>query len=409
MDAANRRESIAAARASFLASGSTEEGPVPNIVVASWRRSLTAGVDASTVQAVFHDDLDASSRLVRCSQPIIERLSQETADLPVSIALTDAKARMLTRVDTGRTIGLRFDEVSFAPGFEYIEGHVGTNGVGTVFESGQSVQIVGAEHFHERLQPFSCSGAPIRDPLSGHIEGVLDISCLTERSSPLMHSMARSAAQNIERNLLLDRGQCQQALFEAFMRADGRARGAVMAVGGSVMMANSHAEVLFDPAELRTIQEHAKYLMGRKDTAVDQIELSTGKVVRLRSTRVLVGKEVAGAVLEVKLCSEAGAQLTPGSLRDEVTIPRSATAGTRLRPRLCSGQESSAAVVSRRYGSEPARTSRQRWNNTRRCWSWARPAQASFRFLPSSITDQARRSQRAHRGCRPHPRFVRPR
>ncbi len=333
MGAANRRESIAAARASFLVSGSTEEGPVPNIVAASWRRSLTAGVDASTVRAVYHDDLDASSRLVRCSQPIIERLSQETADLPVSIALTDAKARILTRVDTSRTIGLRFDEVSFAPGFEYIEGHVGTNGVGTVFESGQSVHIVGAEHFHERLQPFSCAGAPIRDPLSGHIEGVLDISCLTECSSPLMHSMARSAAQNIERNLLLDRGQRQQALFEAFMRAAGRARGAVMAVGGSVIMANSHAEVLFDPAELRTIQEHAKYLMVRKDTAVDQIELTTGKVVRLRSTRVLVGKEVAGAVLEVKLCSEAGAQLTPGSLRDEVTIPRSATAGTRLRPK----------------------------------------------------------------------------
>ena len=96
------RESIAAARASFLVSGSTEEGPVPNIVAASWRRSLTAGVDASTVRAVYHDDLDASSRLVRCSQPIIERLSQETADLPVSIALTDAKARILTRVDTSR-------------------------------------------------------------------------------------------------------------------------------------------------------------------------------------------------------------------------------------------------------------------------------------------------------------------
>jgi transcriptional regulator of acetoin/glycerol metabolism len=336
MGAANRRESIAAARASFLVSGSTEGGPVPSIVAASWHRSLTAGVDASTVRAVYHDDLDASSRLVRCSQPIIERLSQETADLPVSIALTDAKARILTRVDTSRTIGLCLDKVSFAPGFEYMEGHVGTNGVGTVFESGQSVHIVGAEHFHERLQPFSCAGAPIRDPLSGHIEGVLDISCLTECSSPLMHSMARSAAQNIERNLLLDRGQRQQALFEAFMRAGGRggrARGAVMAVGGSVIMANSHAEVLFDPAELRTIQEHAKYLMVRKDTAVDQIELTTGKVVRLRSTRVLVGKEVAGVVLEVKLCSEAGAQLTPGSLRDVVTIPGPATAGTRLRPK----------------------------------------------------------------------------
>jgi transcriptional regulator of acetoin/glycerol metabolism len=207
-----------------------------------------------------------------------------------------------------------------------------------VFESGQSVHIVGPEHFHERLQPFSCAGAPIRDPLSGHIEGVLDISCLTECASPLMHSMARSAVQNIERNLLLDRSQRQQALFEAFVRAGGRARGAVMAVGGSMIMCNSLAEVLFDPAEQRTIQEHAKYLMARKDTAVDQIELTTGKVVKIRSTRVVVGTDVAGVVLEVKLCSEGGPQLMPpGEVTEVTTIPRSATTDTSVTPKALLG------------------------------------------------------------------------
>src|SRR3954463_13367402 len=281
MDAADRRRSIAAARAGFLGSGTTEEGKVPDLVAASWRRSLTAGVDADTVRAAYHDALDTSSRLVRCSQPIIERLSHETADLPVSIALTDAKARILARVDTDPAIGLLLDTVSLAPGFDYAERHVGTNGVGTVFESGQSVHVVGPEHFHERLQRFSCAGAPIRDPVSGHIEGVLDLTCVTECSSPLMHSMARAAAQDIERSLLLDRSRRQQALFEAFVRVDGRARGPVMAVGGSVIMANSEAEIVFDPAEQRTIQEHAKYLMMRRDTAVDQIELTTGKVVRV--------------------------------------------------------------------------------------------------------------------------------
>ena len=62
--------------------------------------------------------------------------------------------------------------------------------------------------------------AGILPPLSGRIEGVLDISCLVEHSSPLMHSLVRSAAHDIERNLLLDRSQCQQALFETFVRAD---------------------------------------------------------------------------------------------------------------------------------------------------------------------------------------------
>jgi transcriptional regulator of acetoin/glycerol metabolism len=261
-------------------------------------------VDAESAQAAYFSDLDTTSRLVRCAQPVIGRLGQDTADIPLSIAVTDGKARVLTRVDTSRTIGLLLDKVSFAPGFDYAEGCIGTNGVGTVFESGLPVHIVGPEHFHERLQPFACSGAPIRDPISGRIEGVLDISCLTEHSSPLMHSLVRSAAQAVERNLLLDRSHCQQALFEAFVRVDGRTRAAVMAVGGTVVMANAVAQGLLTPAEQQTVQDHTRYLMSQQDRAVDQIELSTGKVVRVRGTRVIVGSDVAGMVAEIALVSE---------------------------------------------------------------------------------------------------------
>ena len=305
-DVADRRRKITAARAGFLATGSALEGAVPHVVAASWLRSRTAGVDAETSQAFFHSDLDTSSRLVRCSRPIIDRLSEETANIPLSIAVTDGKARVLTRVDNSRTIGLLLDDVSFAPGFDYAEGGMGTNGVGTVFESGQPIQIVGPEHFHERLQPFACSGTPIRDPLTGRIEGVLDISCLTEHSSPLMHALVRSAAHDIERNLLIDGSQCQQALFETFIRADARSRGtAVMAIGGTVVMANTVAQGLLTPMERATLQDHARYLMGRRDRTVDQLELSTGKVVSIRGTKIAVGTDVAGMVLEITLVAEA--------------------------------------------------------------------------------------------------------
>jgi len=304
-DVAARRRRITAAREGFLATGSALEGAVPNVVAASWLRSRTAGVDAATSQALFHSDLDTSSRLVRCSRPIIDRLSEETANIPLSIAVTDGKARVLTRVDNSRTIGLLLDDVSFAPGFDYAEGGMGTNGVGTVFESGQPIQIVGPEHFHERLQPFACSGTPIRDPLSGRIEGVLDISCLTEHSSPLMHALVRAAAHDIERNLLIDGSQCQQALFETFVRADARSRSAVMAVGGTVVMANAMAQDLLTPMERATLQDHARHLMSRQDRSVDQLELSTGKVVRIRGTRIVAGADVAGVVLEIALVAEA--------------------------------------------------------------------------------------------------------
>ena len=304
VDAADRRLPIAAARARFLDSGTALANAVPDLVAASWRRSLSAGVDAGRSEAVFYPDLDTSSRLVRCSRPIIERLSVETAEIPLSIALTDSKARVLTRVDTASTIGVLLDQVLFAAGFGYAETRMGTNGVGTVFESGRPVQIVGPEHFHERLQPFACAGAPIRDPLSGRIEGVLDISCLTEDSSPLMHSLVKSAVHDIERNLLVDRSNRQLAVFEAFVRTEARSHGAVMAVGGTLVMASGVAQGLLTPSEQATIHEYARYLMSRHERAVDQLELSTGKVVRVRATRVVVGTEVAGLVIEVALVAD---------------------------------------------------------------------------------------------------------
>jgi sigma-54 dependent transcriptional regulator, acetoin dehydrogenase operon transcriptional activator AcoR len=318
--AADLRLRIRAAREGFLATGATQESAVDDVVAASWQRSLRAGVDAATSQASFHSDLNVSSRLVRCSRPIIDRLREQTTDIPLSIAITDGKARVLTRVDTAPTIGRLLDNVSFAPGFDYAEGGMGTNGVGTVFESGQPIQIVGPEHFHERLQPFACSGSPIRDPISGRIDGALDISCLTEHSSPLMHSLVRSAAHDIERNLLIDRSQCQQALFETFIRTDARSHGAVMAIGGAVVMANTVAQGLLSPVEQATIQDHARYLMSRQNRAVDQLELTTGKVVRIKGARIVVGNDVAGMVIEIALVAE-GAPPAPSQMLSEQPVP----------------------------------------------------------------------------------------
>ena len=103
-------------------------------------------------------DVDISSRLLRCSQPIIDRLIDATEDIPLSIALSDNKARVLTRVDTTRTIGLLLDNISLAPGFDYAEGHIGTNGVGTVLRpadpprsSGQSIFTNAFRRIHVRV------------------------------------------------------------------------------------------------------------------------------------------------------------------------------------------------------------------------------------------------------------------
>ncbi|MBB3665283.1 transcriptional regulator of acetoin/glycerol metabolism [Prauserella sediminis] len=303
---------LATARAEFVENGNLAPCDLPNHVAASWRRSASYGVPPDEVCPDYCADLDFGSRLVRCAQSVIEQLVDQLSDIPLGVALTDDKARLLSRRDSNSWIGQRLDRVYFAQGFGYAEGTVGTNGVGTVLEFGDSVHIVGAEHFVDSLQSFACAGAPVRNPLTGRVEGVLDVSCLSRHSTPVMHSLVRSAAQQIENNLLLDRNQTQQALFEAYSRTDAHGRQAVLAVGRRTVMANSAIQALLDPADLDALQDHVRFMMFRRATVDNGIELPSGRRVQLRGSTVQVGTELAGMVGVVSVFREAVSSPTTG-------------------------------------------------------------------------------------------------
>jgi sigma-54 dependent transcriptional regulator, acetoin dehydrogenase operon transcriptional activator AcoR len=302
---------LAAARADFLEDADTRLPGVPAHVAASWRRSASRGVHPNTVSCEYHADLDVASRLVRCALPVVEQLVEQLADIPVCVALTDDNARLLVRKDSSSWIGRILDRVYFAQGFGYAEGEVGTNGVGTVLEFGESVHIVGAEHFVEALQAFACAGAPVHDPLSGRIEGVLDISCLSDHTTPLMHSLVRSAAARIERNLLLDRDQLQQVLFETYSCVDARSREAVLAVGTRTVLANTSMQTLLGSADRDALQDHVRFLMVRHPTVDDRVDLPSGARVRLRGSTVTLGLDVAGMVGVVTILDEVDGTARP--------------------------------------------------------------------------------------------------
>lgn len=288
---------VAAARADFLDSGDAGAAGVPDVLAASWRRSVTAGVDTDR-PASNYDAVDLTSRLVRCTRPILDQLATDISDMDLVIAVTDHKARLIERVDVSSSMGRLLDRVEFAPGFTYAEDTMGTNGVGTVIESGRAISIVGPEHFSEHLQQFACTGAPIIDPLTGRLEGILDVSTVVQSWSPLVHTLAKSAAKDISRNLLLDRNLAQQAVFETYLRADARAgTRAVFGFSESVVMANAAAQTLFSADEQSTIRDHASFVMRHRDRVSDAITLTSGREVALRGTRIMAGAAVAGIVV----------------------------------------------------------------------------------------------------------------
>ncbi|MER6524161.1 helix-turn-helix domain-containing protein [Streptomyces sp. NPDC001508] len=326
---------MAAARADFLEYGRQGAAGVPDILAASWERSQQAGIDITRPSTDFNDNIDTSCRLVRCAEPVLDQLGNDTADLPLVIALTDSRARLVQRRDSSSAVGRLLDRVDFAPGYNYAEGKKGTNGVGTVLEAGQAVSVVGPEHFTEELQAFACTGAPVIDPLTGRIEGILDISTLADAWNPLVHTLVKSAARDIGRNLLLDRNQAQQALFETYLRADARStRQAVFAIAESVFMANAAAQALFDPVEQLAVREHATFLMTRRDRVNETMTLQSGRIIHIRGTRIVSGSDTAGIVViadAVTVQASRASASVPRAGFDDRVLPRVAMAGTETR------------------------------------------------------------------------------
>jgi sigma-54 dependent transcriptional regulator, acetoin dehydrogenase operon transcriptional activator AcoR len=293
-----QRYELMTARAEFVDSGGTPSPhvAVPDVVLASWRRSLERGVSPVSVENVFYSDLETDSRLVWCAAPVIEQLAEQIADSPMCIALSDSDARILARHDGSSSFARATDRVNFAQGFGYAEGAVGTNGVGTVLESGESVQITGPEHYADSLHTFACTGAPVRDPFTRRIEGVLDISCFADHSTPILHSLVRTAARQIEQNLVAERSRGQHALFEAYTRVEARSRGAVVAVGPRVSIATALAEAMFGPGDSVALQDHVRFRTDAGRTIDDLVDLPSGRRVRVRGSVVSAGEEVAGMV-----------------------------------------------------------------------------------------------------------------
>lgn len=176
------------------------------VVLDSWRRCAGSGVDpdGSTPPVdLLDDDLLAyrdAHPLARV-MPVIRRLLVEDAvDDRMIVAVTDATGRMLW-VEGDPRLRSRAAGMHFVEGARWSEDVAGTNAPGTALALDHSVQIHGSEHFRRPVQPWSCSAAPVHDPLTGRLLGAIDVTGGDHVASPHVLTLVRATAAAVESEL----------------------------------------------------------------------------------------------------------------------------------------------------------------------------------------------------------------
>jgi transcriptional regulator of acetoin/glycerol metabolism len=244
---------------------------------------------------------DQDTPLIHSAQPVLDRLGEQLDGQPISIILTDRSGVVLSQLTGDPDLHRHLEHVQLVPGFSYAEQAVGTNGIGTALEGGRPMHVFGHEHYAENLEDLACAGVPIQHPITGKTVGAIDLTCWRRDAGPLLVTLAKTTADQIQQALLTHSGMRELELFQAYLQACRRSTGIVMALNSEVVMMNDNARQLLDPADQSLLLGHAAQFLGDGRRTESTIDLPTGTRVRLHCRPIPGRTGIVGGVLHVKL------------------------------------------------------------------------------------------------------------
>ncbi|TFV70299.1 GAF domain-containing protein [Blastococcus sp. CT_GayMR19] len=282
---------------------------VRSVVRDSWRRSLSCGVDpdgGTPPVELLDDELLAyrEAHPLAPVMPVIRRLLVQDAEADrMIVAVTDSGGRMLW-VEGDARLRSQAAGMNFVEGARWAEEVAGTNAPGTALALDHAVQIYGSEHYRRPVQPWSCSAAPVHDPVTGSLLGAIDVTGGDHVASPHMLTLVRATVAAVESELRWQRreqlqrgaGRRPPPLQRVSPRLEvlGRDRARLSLPSGPVELSLRHSELLLLLAEAAVASEGrtaaqlaAEVHRGEAAAVTVRAELS-----RLRR---LVGAELVGS------------------------------------------------------------------------------------------------------------------
>jgi hypothetical protein len=179
---------------------------VRGFVADSWLRSAAAGVNADasgppiTLDADLLGEYRAGHPLATIFPLLYEVVGRAAEDCDSVLAVADGRGQLLwVRGQPG--VLRRAESIRFVEGALWDERRAGTNALGTALLLDAPVTIKSAEHFVRPVQRWSCAAAPVHEPGSGAILGVVDVTGGPAVDSPQTIAMVRAAARMAESEL----------------------------------------------------------------------------------------------------------------------------------------------------------------------------------------------------------------
>lgn len=240
MDIVSHARALTQIRDAVLGGARTGHRP-RSIVARSWSRALTSGLDPDgsnprrALSADEHERRQYTSPLATVIGEISHVVARHGDAGTCLLLVTDADGVILWRQSKGR-VQLRADSVGCFEGAHWSEDDVGTNAIGTAIKEAAPVNVFAAEHFEQAQTNWYCTAAPIHDPRSGELLGVIDVSGPALTYHPMIAALTGSMVRVAELTLWQD----HQASLEQLR---SRAGAQLATASGPVLLVDRHGWV----------------------------------------------------------------------------------------------------------------------------------------------------------------------
>ncbi|MET7393789.1 LuxR C-terminal-related transcriptional regulator [Dactylosporangium sp. NPDC005572] len=241
------------------------------------------------------------------------RLARDLEGSGMGVVVADERGHIIDRRVDDPALAQLFDRINLAPGFLYGEDVIGTNGIGTAIVDAQTSMVTGTEHFAETLIGMACAASPISGP-DGQPVGVINLTGHSDHATPLMQSLVRRAAEDIEQRLRADTAATERALREQFAVANRGTRGPLVLLGPTTTLANPAAARLLHGTDQERLWNLFAPALAGAGPAPRQLSLTDGSWLTIRYEPVTDGGRVLGVLVWFR-------RTPPDTTVDESTSP----------------------------------------------------------------------------------------
>ncbi|WP_051331152.1 sigma-54-dependent Fis family transcriptional regulator [Aneurinibacillus terranovensis] len=232
---------------------------IDQTVIDSWKRCQSRGFNHNkfkapiTISKEFLDNKINEEYWIRTAIGIIRDFNNIQNHI---IILTDDIGNVLWMDGDKQAIKKAYD-MNLLPGGNWSEEYTGTNAIGTAIYTKKPVQIVSTEHFWNNLSCWVCSSAPIFDPSTNQLLGIVDITGFTEHSTPHLLKTAIAIEKAIEIKLSYKTMIHQNKLIEEYGSAFDK-----WGQSNGILVVNKNGNILrLNPTAQQSLDQYQEYLM----------------------------------------------------------------------------------------------------------------------------------------------------